>query len=126
MKSKTVISLLSTFLTFSFVASAQGHEAVTGKASVYSDAYHGKKTASGEVYDKNGLTAASNHFPLGSRVHVRHMQNGKHVVVRINDIQAKSNKHVLDLSRGAAAKLGVSTGHVPVEAKLVDEKENHP
>jgi rare lipoprotein A len=126
MKRKGLISLLSVIVTVCCMASAQGHEAVTGKASVYSDAYHGKKTATGEVYDKNGLTAASNHFPLGSRVHVRHMQNGKHVVVRINDIQAKSNKHVLDLSRGAAAKLGVSTGHVPVEAKLIDKKEKQP
>jgi rare lipoprotein A len=98
-------------------------EPVSGKAAVYSDAYHGKKTATGEVYDKNGLSAASNVFPLGSMVHVRHRINGKHVVVRINDTQAKSNKHILDLSRGAARKLGCSTGHIPVDAHVVKPTE---
>jgi rare lipoprotein A len=98
-------------------------EPVTGKAAVYSDAYHGKKTATGEVYDKNGLSAASNVFPLGSMVHVKHRVNGKHVVVRINDTQAKSNKHILDLSRGAARKLGVTTGHIPVDAHIVKTQE---
>jgi len=98
-------------------------EPVAGKAAVYSDAYHGKKTASGEVYDKNELSAASNVFPLGSYVHVKHRINGKHVVVRINDTQAKSNKHILDLSSGAARKLGETTGHIPVDAHIVKSSE---
>jgi rare lipoprotein A (peptidoglycan hydrolase) len=58
---------------------------IHGYASYYSDQFHGKPTASGEIYDKGQLTAAHPTFPFGSLVAVHNLKNGKTVVVRIND-----------------------------------------
>jgi rare lipoprotein A len=94
-------------------------DSVTGSAAIYSDKFQGKKTASGQKYDMNALTAASNKFPLGSTVEVKNKANGKSVTVKIIDIEAKSNKDILDLSKAAGTQLGFSTGRANVEAKVV-------
>ncbi len=80
----------------------------TGKASFYSKNLHGTKTSTGERYDNNKLTAASNCLKLNTWVRVTNISNGKSVIVRINDrMHPKMAKkgRVVDLSRLAAIKL---------------------
>jgi rare lipoprotein A len=103
----------------SILTSGQAVLAIEGSATVYDDSFQGKKTASGEKYDKNALTASSNKFSLGSRVEVTNKKTGKSVIVKINDIEGKHNKNILDLSGAAAAKIGFGTTGV-VDAKLVE------
>ena len=74
------------------------------KATWYGDAYHGKRTYSGEVFDMNKMTAASNHFQIGDKLKVTNKLNGKSVIVRINDKGAMS-KEIIDLSKGAFRKI---------------------
>jgi rare lipoprotein A len=77
----------------------------TGKASYYADKYHGRKTASGERYDKNAMTAAHRTLPFGTRVKVTNVANGKSVVVRVNDRGPFVKGRVIDLSRAAFAAI---------------------
>ena len=77
-----------------------------GVANFYSDKFQGKKTSSGEVYDKDGLTASHKKLPYGTKVKVTNVENGKSVVVTINDRMKTSNPAVIDLTRRAAEELG--------------------
>lgn len=77
-----------------------------GRASWYGKRFHGKKTASGERYNMNRMTAAHPTLDFGTRVRVTNLSNSKSVVVRINDRGPKSKKTIIDLSRKAAGKLG--------------------
>lgn len=79
-----------------------------GLASFYSNRFHGRRTASGEIYNRHALTAASNHFPLGSWVAIRHPASQRCAIVRINDrMHGRHTRRVVDLSQAAAARLGV-------------------
>lgn len=78
-----------------------------GIASWYGGRFHGRRTASGEVYDMDGLTAAHPSLPFGTRVRVQSLVNGRTVDVRINDRGPHIRKRVIDLSRGAARALGL-------------------
>lgn len=76
-------------------------------ASWYGDKFHGRKTASGEVYDQNKLTAASNIHKMGTYLCVTNVQNNKTVRVKVNDTGGfHKYGRTLDLSKGAAVKLG--------------------
>ncbi len=77
----------------------------TGKASYYAQKFHGRKTASGERYDKNALTAAHPSLPFGTLVMVENLQNNRKVTVRINDRGPFVKGRVIDLSYTAAKKL---------------------
>lgn len=77
----------------------------TGVASWYGPDFHGRQTASGEVYDMDGLTAAHQTLPFGTRIRVENLENGKSVVVRINDRGPFAKNRILDLSRRAAREL---------------------
>lgn len=79
---------------------------VSGKASFYSKAFHGRKTASGERYAHDVISAASNRFPMGTLVAVRRITSTRCVVVRINDRMGHRSR-VIDLSREAAVRLGM-------------------
>lgn len=79
----------------------------TGLATVYAARFHGKRTASGERYDKNGLTAAHKTLPFGTRVKVTRVDNGKSVVVRVNDRGPHPAGRIVDMSTAAAARLGM-------------------
>lgn len=83
-------------------------EEFEGKASFYSSQFHGKKTASGEKMDKDALTCAHPLFPFGTMIEVTNPSNGKKVVVRVNDRGPYTPKRVLDVSWGAAQKLGMT------------------
>lgn len=77
----------------------------TGVASWYGEPFHGRTTASGEVYDMNRLTCAHRTLPFGTRLHVRNLENGRTVVVRVNDRGPFVNDRIVDLSRRAAQEL---------------------
>lgn len=90
----------------------------TGVASWYGRQFHGKKTASGDIYDQNGLTAAHRSLPLNCYVKVTNKANGKSVVVKVNDRGPFSSSHVMDLSYGAAKQIGLvnaGSGNVLIE-----------
>lgn len=78
----------------------------TGVASWYGRQHHGKRTASGEVYDMNALTAAHRTLPMGSRVRVTNLDNGRSVDVRINDRGPFAGDRLIDVSYAAAQRLG--------------------
>lgn len=80
----------------------------TGIASWYGKQFHGRKTASGERFDMDALTAAHPKLPFGSWVRVRDLVSGRSVDVRINDRGPHIKQRVIDLSRAAARALGVS------------------
>lgn len=85
----------------------------------YGKAFHGNYTKSGEIFDKNKLTCASNKFPLGSILKITNKENGKSVVVRCNDTGSMP-MHVIDLSEGAFKKIAdLKTGRVKVQIKII-------
>jgi rare lipoprotein A len=77
----------------------------TGVASWYGDAFHGRKTANGEIYDMNRLSAAHPTLPLPSYVYVTNLDNGRTVLVRVNDRGPYVGNRIIDLSRSAAKAL---------------------
>ncbi|MGD1879456.1 MAG: septal ring lytic transglycosylase RlpA family protein [Kiloniellaceae bacterium] len=79
----------------------------TGLASWYGKRFHGRLTASGEPYDMTAYTAAHQNLPFGSRVRVTNLDNGRSVVVTINDRGPFVKSRVIDLSRAAARHLGI-------------------
>lgn len=90
----------------------------TGLASWYGRKFHGRKTASGDVFDMNGLTAAHRSLPLNCYVKVTNKDNGKSVVVKVNDRGPFHGNRVMDLSYGAAKQLGIASkgvGNVSIE-----------
>ncbi|HIB22686.1 MAG TPA: septal ring lytic transglycosylase RlpA family protein [Rhodospirillales bacterium] len=78
----------------------------TGVASWYGPGFHGKKTANGEIYDQNGLTAAHKTLPMPSLVQVTNLQNGRSLRLRINDRGPYAYGRIIDLSRRGAQLLG--------------------
>lgn len=79
-----------------------------GIASWYGDAFHGRKTANGEIYDMNALTAAHPTLPLPSFAYVTNLQNGRTILVRINDRGPYVGDRIIDLSRASARALGTA------------------
>jgi rare lipoprotein A len=93
-----------------------------GVASWYGESFHGRQAANGELFDMDALTAAHRTLPLGSVVRVLNLINGKHLLVRITDRGPYVNNRILDLSRGAAARLGMmEKGLSVVRVQLVGE-----
>jgi rare lipoprotein A len=85
---------------------AQGDHLQMGTASWYGDPFTGRPTATGEIYDPSGMTAASKTLPLGSVVMVTNLLNHRTAVVRINDRGPYVGERILDCSEGVAHKLG--------------------
>jgi rare lipoprotein A len=100
---------------------ASGGYRAEGKASYYGARHHGNKTASGERFDQNALTAAHRSLPFGSRVLVTNLRNDKSVVVRINDRGPYSKGRLIDLSHKAAAQIDMlRAGVVPVRVEALE------
>jgi len=94
-----------------------------GIASWYGKKFHGRLTSSGESYDMYAMTAAHKTLPLPTYVRVRNLNNGRSVIVRVNDRGPFHDNRLIDLSYAAAAKLGIigtGTGIVEVEAVTAD------
>ncbi|WP_236174394.1 septal ring lytic transglycosylase RlpA family protein [Pseudomonas pseudonitroreducens] len=86
--------------------SGRGYRA-EGTASYYGKAHHGKRTASGERFNQNALTAAHRTLAFGTRVKVTNLDNGRSVVVRINDRGPYGRGRIIDVSKAAAEQLNM-------------------
>lgn len=95
-----------------FIKQADSAQILYGLASYYSDKFNGRKTASGEIFNQNKLTAACNQLPLGTRIKVTNVKNGDTVIVKVNDRLHPKMKRVVDLSKSAAKKIGLTTAGV--------------
>jgi len=92
----------------------------TGIASWYGPGFDGNLTANGEIYDMNGISAAHKTLPFGTIVRVVDLDTGRSIVVRINDRGPFIEGRIIDLSKGAAEKLGmVDRGIIPVGLRIV-------
>lgn len=121
-----IILLLSTAF-FSFTNDMEKNEKkiYTGIASYYHNKFNGRKTANGEIFSNAKFTAANNFLRLGTIVKVLNPQNGKTVVVKINDRMNKANKRLIDLSHAAAHKLGLThQGIGEVHMEIIDFENN--
>jgi rare lipoprotein A len=93
-----------------------------GKASYYGKWHQGRKTASGEKFNKNDLTAAHRTLPMGTWVRVTNTRNDRWVIVRINDRGPYHKKRIIDLSHAAADRIGMVRGGVaPVRLEVIAE-----
>jgi rare lipoprotein A len=99
----------------------------TGLASWYGPRFHGKRTASGEVFNQHDFTAAHRTLPWGSKVKVTNIANGKSVEVRINDRGPFGKGRIIDVSRAAARALGIVDSGITtvrIEWRSDTEKSN--
>ncbi len=93
----------------------------SGVASYYGRKFHGRRTASGEAFDMNAMTAAHRTLPFGSLVQVTNRANGRSVTVRINDRGPFHGGRIIDVSRAAATELGlIGAGRGTVELSLLE------
>ena len=109
------------FVGFCFQAKAQSDSLFIQKgiASYYGGKFHGRKTASGEIYHKDSLTAAHKILPFGTVVKVINLKRNTSVIVRVTDRLPMSSKRQIDLSLAAASELGMlrdGVGNVRIEA----------
>lgn len=115
---KTTLKVASLFLSAlaflpASMAQAQpkddaGKVIQSGRASWYGPGFHGRRTASGETFNTNELTAAHRTLPFGTKVRVVNKKTGKSVVVRINDRGPYAHGRVIDLSRASAQAIGIT------------------
>lgn len=94
-----------------------------GVASWYGRKFHGRRTASGEVYNMYAMTAAHKTMPLPSYARVRNPANGREIIVRVNDRGPFHAGRIIDLSYTAAMKLGVLNGVAPVEVERITHEQ---
>lgn len=100
---------------------AQSTQEEFGKCGYYADALHGRKTASGELYDKTLLTCAHKTLPFGTNLRVTRLDNKKSVVVRVNDRGPFIDGYVVDISRKAAETIGlIRDGVTKVKIEVVN------
>ncbi len=110
--------------TYHPLRSASGYRE-RGIASWYGSKFHGRPTASGERYDMYAMTAAHRTLPLPSYVRVTNLENGRSVVVRVNDRGPFHGNRIIDLSYAAASKIGMlGKGTALVEVVAIDPR--HP
>lgn len=118
-----VAAALSLSLSAPTIVSAHEVKATStlaGVASWYGPGFHGRLTANGERYDMNGMTAAHKTLKFGTKVRVTNKNNGKSVVVRINDRGPYADKRIIDLSKGAANAIGmIASGTASVSVEVL-------
>lgn len=121
------IALLTLLSLAALSAEASPSNRQTGLATYYGegDGFHGRLTSSGTRFDKRGMTAAHPTLPMGSKVRVQNLENGRSVEVKITDRgpapKPQARGVVIDLSHGAAAKIGLDhkRGKVPVRVESI-------
>ena len=112
------------FVAFTIMGFISLHAQQRGKASFYSRRATGARTSSGERLHHNDFTCAHRTHPFGTKLRVKNLNNGKEVVVRVNDRGPFGRGRIVDLSWGAAKALGMlSHGVVPVEVTPVGKKK---
>jgi rare lipoprotein A len=98
----------------------QKNKVLFGVASYYGDKFEGRKTASGDIFNQQKMTAACNKLPLGTRIRVTNIRNGKTVEVVVNDRLHPKMKRIVDLTKSAAKKLGyVDHGLTKVRVEVI-------
>ena len=101
------------------IQAAASADVQEGEASYYADSLSGNKTASGEPYDKNAMTAAHRTLPFGTKVKVTYLKTGQSVDVVINDRGPHVKSRIIDLSGAAAEKIGlIDAGHGKVRVEV--------
>ena len=101
-------------------------QVIRGAASWYGPGFYGRTTASGERLRKGTLTAAHRTLPFGTRVRVTNLNNGRSVIVRINDRGPFRYHRVIDLAHGAAQELKMmKAGEVPVQLEIIERKNEN-
>lgn len=92
----------------------------TGKASWYGPGFHGRLTANGERYNMNGISAAHKSLKFGTKVRITNLENGKSIVVRINDRGPYIKGRQFDLSKGAFKKIAsIDTGVIKIKYEIL-------
>ncbi|QUX94363.1 septal ring lytic transglycosylase RlpA family lipoprotein [Marinomonas sp. CT5] len=113
--------ILSLFLTACASGPISRSDAVgfeeSGGASYYANKYQGRKTASGERFNQKAMTAAHKRLPFGTKVKVTNVDNGKSVVVRVNDRGPFVSGRIIDLSKSAFERIG-NTRHGVIEVEI--------
>ena len=94
-----------------------------GLASYYGREFHGRKTANGEIFDMEAMTAAHRTLPFGTMVKVTNLKNDQSVTVRINDRGPFVEGRLIDLSQGAAKKIGID-GVEQVRLEIIQQPNN--
>lgn len=102
---------LSAVFTVTSIETADANQ--RGMASYYGPGFHGRRTASGERFNANAMTAAHRTLPFGTRVKVTNHKSGRSIVVRINDRGPFGHGRIIDLSAGSARAIGMG-GTAPV------------
>lgn len=121
----TALSGLFMFLTLSAFAPLQAEE--FGKAGYYANSLHGRKTASGEKYDKNELTCAHKTLAFGTKVRVTRLDTKQSVIVRVNDRGPYKAGFIIDLSRKAAEELDlIKAGFARVKVEVLSDESLVP
>lgn len=92
----------------------------TGVASYYALKFHGRKTANGDIFHKDSLTAAHKTLPFGTKVRVTNLKNNKSVIVKINDRGMHGKNRIIDLSHAAAKELNmIGSGLIKVKVEVI-------
>jgi rare lipoprotein A len=104
----TTVATLSPTIASAEPSAASAQKTQAGQASWYGPGFHGRRTASGETFNTNDLTAAHRTLPFGTRVRVVNKRTGRSVVVRINDRGPYAHGRVIDLSRASAQAIGIT------------------
>ena len=112
--------------SYTVMASSAGYRE-KGIASWYGSKFHGRRTSSGEVFDMHLATAAHRSLPLPTYAEVTNLENGKRVIVKINDRGPFHDDRLIDLSYGAAIRLGmIGNGTARVEVRAISFDEPAP
>ncbi len=120
-KFKFIVLFVLLFSPLLLLAQGESLFMQVGTASYYAAKFQGKRTASGEVFYLDSLTAAHKSFPFGTILRVTNQKNGKTVVVRVNDRLPSSSKRVIDLSYAAAKEVDmIRDGLAKVRIEAVD------
>ncbi|MEX0731030.1 MAG: septal ring lytic transglycosylase RlpA family protein [Aquisalimonadaceae bacterium] len=110
--------------TYRVMAEMPDDHSEEGIASWYGKKFHGRRTSSGEPYDMYTLTAAHRELPIPAYVRVTHLENGRSVVVRVNDRGPFAHNRIIDLSYAAAQRLDmVDTGTAPVRIDVLRDRD---
>tara|TARA_Y100000590_G_scaffold461908_1_gene624678 strand:- start:443 stop:886 length:444 start_codon:yes stop_codon:yes gene_type:complete len=114
-----------TIKTKKYKTTKSSKKILKGISSWYGPNFHGKLTANGEVYDMYGVTAAHKTLPLNTVARVTNLDNGKSIILRINDRGPYVGSRILDCSMGAAKKLGFySAGTAMVKIEVIEFGDN--
>jgi rare lipoprotein A len=118
---RTIVFIVCLIAAKSGFTQKQKAKQDTGVASYYADKFHGRKTASGEVFHQDSLTAAHKYLPFGTLVKVTNLRNNQSVIVKVNDRGMKGTNRVIDLSKAAAKELNMlGAGLVKVKVEVLN------